>query len=141
MEHINRFGEIHPRPAKGPAPYTPIVEDEYGMFREEDESIDPDWSHDPRSTSAHEKHIERDTERWDSDTKIKERALLALYLNPEVNSERIEISVDAGVVSLHGMVLSRRQKIEAERCIEYLPFIEDILNYLEISSLDDSASF
>ena len=132
MEHINRFGEIHPRPARGQPPYIPLVEDEYGMTREEDESIDPDWSHDPRSESAHEKHIEN-LKKFTPDEKIKDQVDLALYLSPDVNSEDIVISVDAGVVSLRGRVHNRRQKMAAERCIEQLPMVEDILNYLEIS--------
>lgn len=134
MEHINRFGEVHPRPAKGRPPYVPIVEDEYGMTREEDEGADPDWSHDPRSTSAHEKHIESDANHQELDVKLKQQALLALYLDPEVNADSIQISVEAGVVSLRGTVVNRRQKVAAERCIEYLPLVEDILNYLAIKS-------
>lgn len=137
MESINRFGEIHPRPARGRPPYIPVVEDEYGMTREEDEGIDPDWSHDPRSESAHEKHVERELNQWMPDTEIKDKAALSLYLDPSVNAEEIEVFVDAGVVSLRGFVSNRGQKIEAERCIEQLPYVEDILNYLEIKSLLD----
>jgi osmotically-inducible protein OsmY len=131
MDHINRFGEIHPRPARGQAPYIPLVEDEYGMTREEDESLDPDWSHDPRSESAHEKHVE-EVKAFTPDAKIKDQVELALYLSPEVNSDEITIKVEAGVVSLKGNVVNRKQKIAAERCIEQIPAVEDILNYLEI---------
>ena len=131
MDHINRFGETHPRPARGAAPYIPLVEDEFGMTREEDESLDPDWSHDPRSESAHEKHME-ELKIFTPDKKIKEQADLALYLSPDVGADEIEISVEAGVVTMHGWVNNRRQKVAAERCLEQLPMVEDILNYLEI---------
>lgn len=51
MNHINRHGEINPKPAKGKAPVVPQTQ------QEQDEKIsDPDWSHDPRSEAAHEKH-------------------------------------------------------------------------------------
>ena len=131
MDHINRFGEIHPQPARGKPPYIPLVEDEYGMAREEDESVDPDWSHDPRSESAHEKHVE-EVKAFTPDEKIKEEADLALYLSPDVGADEIELKVEAGVVSMYGRVHNRRQKIAAERCIEKIPMVEDILNYLEI---------
>lgn len=131
MDHINRYGEIHPRPARGRPPYIPLAEDEYGMAREEDESIDPDWSHDPRSESAYEKHLAGE-KTFTPDTKLKEQVDLALYLSSEVNSDEITVRVESGVVQLKGRVINRKQKVAAERCIEQIPMVEDILNYLEI---------
>ncbi len=51
MNHINRYGELNPKPAKGKAPAVPQLTTE-----EEEENLNPDWSHDPRSESAYEKH-------------------------------------------------------------------------------------
>lgn len=96
------------------------------------EDLNPDWSHDPRSEAAHEKHLEVLSMDFTPDEKIKEKALMALYLNPEVDGSHISIDVNDGVVSLRGFVKDRMEKIQAQKSVEELKSVEDIQNLLEI---------
>lgn len=129
--HINRYGEAQVRPAVGTSSLTPIYEDEYGMTREQGiEEVD--WSHDPRSESASEKHYGQGPKGWLPDEGIKQKASVALYLTPDVDASEIEVSVKDGCVILEGLVKNRDQKRAAERCIEFLPGVEDVFNKLVI---------
>ena len=67
---------------------------------------------------------------WPSDEKIKKNVLLGLYLNPEIPTRDIAVTVDQGVVTLEGVVRDREEKKAAEECIESLPGVVDVLNQL-----------
>lgn len=135
MNSPNRYGEMNVKPAKGKLDVSLYSEDEYGMRREEVPD-DPDWSHDPRSESSHEKHNPSGLPLKKSESLITEDISLALYLNPEVNAEEILVQFSSGVVTLTGFVGSRSEKVEAERIVETVKFVEDVLNQLQIRSKD-----
>lgn len=124
--HINRYGETHIRP---------VYIDEYGMSRQE-YSRAVDWSHDPRSQSWREKHFGKGPKGWPGDDNIKQRASLALYYSPEVDASKVQVEVVDGIVMLEGCVLNRNQKKSAERCIDSLPGVKDVMNKLVIRSFD-----
>lgn len=129
--HMNRYGEGHARPAVGKPSLVSVYEDEYGMTREEGfEEVD--WSHDPRSESAGEKHYGKGPKGWPPSEVIKQKVSVALYLSPEVDASEIEVNVENGCVILSGSVKNRDQKRAAEHCIEFLPGVEDVMNKLVI---------
>jgi osmotically-inducible protein OsmY len=130
--HINRFGEGRAKPAHGKVSLRSTYEDEFGMTRDEGYEREVDWSHDPRSESAREKHYGKGPKGWLPDSGIKQKVSVALYLNPDVDASEIEVSVEQGRVILDGSVKNRRQKRAAEECIENLPDVADVLNRLVI---------
>lgn len=130
--HINRYGEAHARPAVGKLSLRSVYEDELGMTRDEGYEEEVDWSHDPRSESAREKHYGKGPKGWIPDEGIKQKVSVTLYLTPEVDASEIEVKVDQGCVILEGSVKDRRQKRAAEQCIENLPNVTDVLNKLVI---------
>jgi osmotically-inducible protein OsmY len=131
-DHINRYGEAHARPARGKVSLRTAYEDELGMTRDEAYEEEVDWSHDPRSESAREKHYGKGPKGWLPDASIKQKVSVALYLSPDVDASEIEVKVEQGCVILDGSVKNRRQKRSAEECIENLPDVADVLNRLVI---------
>lgn len=131
--HINRYGEKHATPAFGRLPSHITYQDEYGMNREE-EVEEVDWTHDPRSESAREKHFGKGPKGWEPDAGLKQKASIALYLNPFVDASEIEVSVENRCVFLTGTVHNRIQKKSAEYCIDDIPGVEDVINKLVIKS-------
>ncbi|MBA2404619.1 MAG: BON domain-containing protein [Bdellovibrionales bacterium] len=129
--HINRYGEGRAHAAQGVASRPAVFEDEYGMQREQEET-DLDWSHDPRSESAREKHYGKGPKNWLTDESIKYKVSLALYLTPEVDATKIEVQVEQGRVTLSGPIRDRKQKKAAEECIDTIPGVSDIFNKLVI---------
>ena len=133
MNSPNRYGEANVKPAKGKIEDALFSEDEYGMKREES-ADDPDWSHDPRSESSHEKHHTLVPQVKKADVEITEGLSLALYLNPDINGSEITVHFSSGVVTLSGFVHTRGEKMEAERTVEKMKSVEDVLNQLQIRS-------
>lgn len=133
MNSPNRYGEINVKPAKGKLEVPLFSEDEYGMKREET-ADDPDWSHDPRSESAHEKHLHLERPPGPTEDQMAEKISLALFLNPEVNAGEITVTFSNGVMTLTGSVVSRSEKVATERTVETMDLVEDVLNQLQIRS-------
>ena len=67
-----------------------------------------------------------------SDEKIKEEVCETLYQNPDFDASEIEVSVEEGCVSLIGYVEDRETKRLAERLIENIVGVHDVLNELRI---------
>ena len=67
-----------------------------------------------------------------SDERIHYDVCQALHENIWVDASEIEVRVDHGFVWLSGEVTDRKQKKEAERCIENLAGVKDVINYLEL---------
>ncbi|MBC7419205.1 MAG: BON domain-containing protein [Bdellovibrio sp.] len=76
----------------------------------------------------------QDTEDLRSDGKIDEEARKALANNLEIDVSNIEVSVEAGVITLTGTVKSRHIKRLAENIIDELPEVFDINNNLRIDT-------
>jgi hypothetical protein len=66
------------------------------------------------------------------DQRIYEDVCQALWASPAVDARQIEVSVSEGVVSLSGQIDSRQAKKKAERIIEHLPGVQDVLNQLKV---------
>jgi len=131
-EHINRFGERHISIPRGQTNIPLTYEDELGMTREE-VIEELDWSHDPRSESAHESHTQVARLPVITDELITHHAYVALSLSPDLGKRHIEIEVKNGQVYLDGFVPSRRNKRAAEYCVERLSGVADVFNRLNIN--------
>lgn len=67
-----------------------------------------------------------------SDARIYEDVCETLLNDRQVDASDIEVEVQSGLVTLRGSVDNRAMKKEAERCIEEVSGVEDILNLLKI---------
>jgi osmotically-inducible protein OsmY len=56
----------------------------------------------------------------------------ALARDPDVDAQDIEVSVNEGIVTLKGTVLSRRMKRFAEETVEIVLGVGDIINILNV---------
>lgn len=65
-----------------------------------------------------------------SPERIREDACDALTCNARVDATEIDVSVEDGIVTLTGKVDSRKMKKEAERAVEGIPGVEDVVNLL-----------
>jgi len=131
--HLNRYGESKVKAGLGHTCSPLIYEDEYGMRRAE-EFDEIDWSHDPRSESAKERHYKRVTQNGFTDESIKNQVEMALYLSPEVDASKIKVKVFQGCVILTGSVKNRKQKKAAEFCIDSIKGIVDIFNSVDLKA-------
>lgn len=68
-----------------------------------------------------------------SDERIKEEVNLALYVDHIVDASDMEVEVEKGVVYLRGEVFNRAMKRAAERSVERLTGVVDIVNELKIA--------
>lgn len=75
-----------------------------------------------------------------SDESIREDASEALYRNSEVDATDIEVTVSSGNVTLRGTISDRNQKKIAERAVENLYGVEDVMNELTIREQDHQRS-
>lgn len=81
---------------------------------------------------------------YDPDKRIWEEACIGLTFHSEVDASNIEVKVKNGVVTLLGEVLTRKMKKLAEKCVENVPGVSDVENYLKVkrsflfSDLDES---
>ncbi len=66
------------------------------------------------------------------DQSIYEDVCNTLWQSPEVDPSEIEVSVDQGVVWLRGIVHRRDFKRWAERLIEHLPGVVDVMNEIKV---------
>ena len=81
------------------------------------------------------KHYGKGPKGWKySDEKIKEMVNEALYRDYFVDATDIEVEVKDGCVQLKGSIVSREAKKEAERCVESVDGVMDVLNQLTIKS-------
>jgi uncharacterized protein (DUF927 family) len=67
-----------------------------------------------------------------SSERIREEACEALTHSPHVDASDIEINVEDGIVTLTGTVESRRVKKEAERVVDTVLGVEDVVNLLKM---------
>lgn len=65
-----------------------------------------------------------------SDQDVFHEVCEALTDNPRLDASGIEVEVENGCVHLRGKVLSRLDKREAERSVEFLPGVRDVMNEL-----------
>lgn len=107
---MNRFGEEKIRPV------TSRIHDEKA----------PDWSHDPRSESAHETSSIIKEEVSDEDIYADVLRIL------EGRVENLEIIVKDGVVRASGIVNTRKEKKQLQEELEELNGVKDLLNQLQI---------
>jgi len=79
------------------------------------------------------KHFGKGPKGWKrSDERIREEVCEALYRDTEIDASSIEVTVEDGCVCLRGSVEDRDTKRSAERCVENLSGVEDVLNELRI---------
>jgi CBS domain-containing protein len=69
-----------------------------------------------------------------SDQDIFEEALEILFKNKFLDATDIQLEVKNGVLVLNGWVETREDKKEAERCIELISGIRDVLNLIHLRS-------
>lgn len=67
-----------------------------------------------------------------SNQRIREDACEALTRSPHIDATEIELNVEDGIVTLTGTVESRRIKKEAERVVETVLGVEDVVNLLKM---------
>ncbi|OQP49808.1 ornithine aminotransferase [Niastella yeongjuensis] len=67
-----------------------------------------------------------------SDTEIAEAVLCSLKWNPFVPEEEIKVKVEDGYVSLEGEVTWDYQRNFAKKCIDHLPGIKMVYNFLTV---------
>jgi osmotically-inducible protein OsmY len=67
------------------------------------------------------------------DARIHEEVCEILYHHPLVNSSDIEVEVKDAVVYLRGTVGSRQQKRQAERSLDFIWGIVDVVNQLKVT--------
>lgn len=78
-----------------------------------------------------ENHFGKGPKSWiKSDQRIKEEVNLALFVDHIVDASDIEVSVKDRVVTLKGTVLNRAMKRAAERSVERLAGVADVMNRL-----------
>lgn len=73
-----------------------------------------------------------------SDERIKEDVCECLARSSSVDASEIEVNVKECCVTLTGSVGNREEKREAERLIENLRGVEDVVNELKLSKKEDS---
>lgn len=69
-----------------------------------------------------------------SDDRIKEEVNLALFVDHVVDASDMEVHVENGVVFLRGNVFNRAMKKAAERSVERLVGVVDVVNELKIQN-------
>jgi osmotically-inducible protein OsmY len=73
------------------------------------------------------------------DRKLQEDVLAALEWEPGIDASHIGVSVVDGVVTMHGLVPTFRQKWLAERAARHSYGVRAVANDLEIAPGDDAA--
>ncbi|MGE3611057.1 MAG: BON domain-containing protein [Bacteriovoracaceae bacterium] len=78
-------------------------------------------------------HYGKGPKNWHrTDEKILEDVCETLYQSYFIDASNIEVEVKEGQVRLFGSVNSRDEKREAERSIEFIPGVVDVLNEIHI---------
>lgn len=67
-----------------------------------------------------------------SDRLIYEDVCEVLKNDRQVDARTIEVVVDKGTVFLRGAIPNRKMKREAEKCVENIPWVNDVVNELAI---------
>lgn len=70
-----------------------------------------------------------------SDDSIQEAVCEALYKSPQVDAREIEVEVHDGVVFLTGSVHDRWMKKEAEKCVDKINGVRDVMNKVGFKTL------
>jgi osmotically-inducible protein OsmY len=129
---INRFGEDHIRPD--------YYEDEQGMRHPLVKGLEKHvaWSRDTRSEASHEKRHQgkgpRNFSR--SDDYLREEVCEAFLLNPDLDPEQIDVSVQDGVVTLSGHVRIREDRYLAEDIAHNISGVKDVVNLISRGKWD-----
>lgn len=78
-------------------------------------------------------HFGKGPKGWKrTDERIREEASEALYRAHDVDASEINLTVDDGIVTLSGTVDERGTKRTAERCVEQITGVEDVINQIRI---------
>jgi osmotically-inducible protein OsmY len=76
-----------------------------------------------------------------TDERIQEEVCDILARHPQIDASDIEVAFTDGIVTLSGTVPDRRMKRNAEREIESVWGVEDVINRIRLADADsDSAS-
>ena len=75
-----------------------------------------------------------------SDDRIMEEVCERLTWDPDLDASEIEVRVESGVVTLEGMVESRRDKRRAEDLVDEVRGVVDVQNRLRTGRLQQSAT-
>lgn len=67
-----------------------------------------------------------------TDAQIHEDVCETLWRSPQVDASEIEVKVDHGIVRLQGVVHKREFKRRAEKLIEELPGVHDVMNEIRV---------
>ena len=67
-----------------------------------------------------------------SNERIREDVCEILSKSSEVDASEVEVSVQDGIVTLTGTILSRRMKKEAEHLVDSVHGVEDVVNMLSL---------
>ena len=68
------------------------------------------------------------------DARVHDDVCDALMLDPFVDASDIEVTVQAGEVTLSGTVADRQQKRAAASCADHVPGVRDVHNHLRVSA-------
>jgi hypothetical protein len=69
-----------------------------------------------------------------SDERIREDACEVLTQHPEIDASNLEVSVQAGEITLTGTVPDRSMKRMAEEAVEYLSGVRDVVNQIRVKA-------
>lgn len=84
-----------------------------------------------RINERHRNHSGKGPRGWTfSDERIKEEVSMALFIDHIVDASDIEVDVEDGIVYLRGTVLDRAMKTAAERSVDRLTGVKDVMNEL-----------
>lgn len=91
------------------------------------------WNQNLDNMKPHGEHYGKGPKGYNrSDERIYEDVCEALSLHPEIDASGVEVSVQGGIVTLTGTILSRRMKKEAEHFIDTVPGVYDVVNLLSL---------
>lgn len=89
------------------------------------------WNQNLDNMKSHGEHYGKGPKGYQrSSERIYEDVCEVLYHSPDVDAQKLEVSVQDGIVTLTGTILNRRMKKEAERLADAVIGVEDVVNLL-----------
>jgi len=123
---INRYGEENIRPD--------YYEDEYGMRHPYVDDLEHpvEWSSDPRSEASREKHRGKGPRNFSrTDEHLREEVCEALLMNPDLDPQDIDVTVQNGVVTLKGRVRVSHDRFLAEDLAHDVSGVKEVINHID----------
>lgn len=88
-----------------------------------------------RINERHRNHFGKGPKGWSfSDDRIKEEVSMALFNDHIVDASDIDVQVEDAIVYLRGTVSNRSMKKAAERSVERIAGVKDVMNELRFIS-------